>query len=415
MSVFQSVANVLSHAWSVFNNKDPTPRYSGYSYYGPRPWTPQLNGGADNSIAGAIYNRIALDVADIQIRHVFIDDEEKFEKYNKNSKLDELFTVEANADQTPKAFLQDLVLTMFHNGVVAIVPTYATANPDITMAFEPTEVRVGEILEYRPKEVKVKVYDDRTGLPIELWMPKKYTPIIQNPFYFVMNKPNSIGQRLIRKLSILDYIDDDIASGRWNMLIKMPYSTKMELRRKHARERVNELQDQLKNNPMGIGYIDTTEQVTQLNRPVESNILNQVETLKDMFFAQIGITEEVLNGSADEDVMTNYYSRTVEPVISAIVDETKRKFISKTARSQRQTLMYFRDPFKLVSASRMADISDKYTRNEILSSNEVRSSLGKVPDKKNKRSDELINKNINHPLEETTQVEKTEKEEIISK
>lgn len=405
-----SLKDSITHMWNVFKNKDPTPKYSGYSYYGPRPWTPQLNGGPDNSIAGAIYNRIALDVADLQIRHIKVDKQGNFKEYIDDSYLDKLFTVEANLDQIPQAFMQDLVLTMFHQGVAAIVTTWATEDPNITMAFQPAQVRVGEVLEYRPQEVRVKVYDDRDGQQTEIWVEKKNTPIIQNPFYFVMNKPNSIGQRLIRKLSILDYIDDDIASGRWNMLIKMPYSVKQDLRKKHARERVNEIQDQLKNNPLGIGYIDSTEQITQLNRPLESGILDQVTTLQNMFFAQLGITEDVLNGSANEDIMTNYYGRTVEPVIKTIVDEMKRKWISKTARSQGQSIKYFRDPFKLVSATRMADISDKYTRNEILSSNDVRASLGKVPDD-NPRSDELVNKNINHPSDEEEGVVKKKEED----
>lgn len=397
MNVFQSIGEHISHALSVFKNKDPTSTVVTYSSYsGFRPWVPYLNGGPDNSIAGAIYNRIALDVADIQIRHVKTDDEEKFENYVKDS-LDYIFTEEANQDQTTQAFIQDLVLTLFHNGVVAIVPTYIDDN-DIMTVFKVEQVRVGEVLEYKPDSVKVRVYRDSDGQQIERWMPKKWVPIIQNPFYSVMNKPNSVGQRLIRKLSILDYIDNDIADGKWNIMVKMPYAVKTELRKKHARERIKELNEQLKDNPLGIGYLDSSEQVTQLNRPIESGLLEQVENLQNMFFAQLGMTMEILNGSADEDVMTNYYGRTVEPVIKVIVKEIERKWISKDARSKGEAMMYFRDPFKLVSASRMADISDKYTRNEILSSNEVRSSIGKVPDK-NKRSDELLNKNINHPEE----------------
>lgn len=411
MSVFQSIGNALSHAWSIFNNKDPTTTAVTYSSYsGFRPWVPYLNSGPDNSIAGAIYNRIALDVTDIQIRHVKVDEEEKFESYIKDS-LDNLFTQKANTDQISEAFIQDLVLTMFHNGVVAIVPTYADESPDIfrDLNFKVEQVRVGEVLEYKPDEVKVRVYRDTDGQQIEKWLPKKWVPIIQNPFYSVMNKPNSIGQRLIRKLSLLDYIDNDIADGKWNILVKMPYATRTDIRKKHARERINELNEQLKNNPLGIGYMDSAEQITQLNRPIESGLLEQVSNLQDMFFSQLGMTMEILNGTADEDVMTNYYGRTVEPVVKAITKTVDMTWISKEAREKGETMRYFRDPFKLVSASRMADISDKYTRNEILSSNEVRGSIGKVPDK-NKRSDELLNKNISHPEEVTKSLDNTKEE-----
>lgn len=402
-----SILQTISHAWSMFKNKDPTSSTVTYSSYsGFRPWVPYLNSAPDNSIAGAVYNRIALDVADIQIRHVKTDENEKFENFVKNSPLDHIFTKSSNIDQIPKAFIQDLVLTLFNNGVVAMVPTYATESPDISTAFEVTAMRVGEVIEYRPYQIKVRVYREEDGQHVEEWLPKRYVPVIQNPFYTVMNKPNSVGQRLIRKLSILDYIDNDTADGKWNMLVKMPYATKTDLRKAHARARINELNDQLKDNPLGLGFLDAAEQIVQLNRPIESGLLEQVRNLQDMFFAQMGMTMEILNGSADEDVMTNYYGRTIEPVVDAIVKEATRKWISQERQDDGETLMYFRDPFKLVSASRMADISDRYTRNEILSSNEVRSSLGKVPDK-NKRSDELLNKNINHP-QEVTDNKKTE-------
>lgn len=390
----------LSHAWSIFKNKDPTSAITYSSYSGFRPWVPYLNTGPDNSIAGSIYNRIALDVADIQIRHVKVEDD-KIKSFVKDSTLDDLFNYSSNVDQTPKAFIQDLVLTLFYQGVVAIVPTYLTDNPDISRVFKVTEARVGEVLEYQPDRVKVRVYQDSDGQQVEQWVPKRYLPIIQNPFYTVMNKPNSIGQRLIRKLSLLDYIDNDIANGKWNMLVKMPYAVKSDLRKQHARKRIQELNEQLTDNPLGVAFLDASEQVTQLNRPIESGLLDQVEHLQEMFFAQMGMTMEILNGTANEDVMTNYYGRTVEPVVDVIVKEVSRKWISDKQRKDGETLRYFRDPFKLVSATRMADISDRYTRNEILSSNEVRSSIGKTPDK-NKRSDELINKNINHPEETVT-------------
>lgn len=393
---FSDFSDRLVHAWNVFRNKDPTYNRSGYRSYNTRPWIHYSNSSSDKSIAGAVYNRIALDVADVAIRHVRTGDNEKFKEYIPNSKLDYIFHVQANKDQTARAFMQDLVLTLFNKGVVAIVPTNTSANPRITEAFEIHTVRVGEVLEYNSDEVKVNVYNDNTGNMEEVWMLKRSVAIIQNPFYTIMNEPNSVGQRLIRKLSVLDYIDDDIVGGRWNMLIKMPYAVKRELRKEHARKRVEELQDQLKNNPLGIAYVDSTEQITQLNRPLDSNILSQVEFLQKMFFAQLGITEEVLNGSADEETMTNYYNRSVAPVVQAIVDAISTKFITKTARSQHQTMMYFRDPFKLLSPSRMADVADKYTRNEILSTNEVRSSLGYVPSD-DPRADELLNKNINHP------------------
>lgn len=402
----ESFMSRLSHAWSVFKNKDPTTVATYNSYSGFRPWVPYLNGGADNSIAGAIYNRIALDIADIVIRHVQLDDEGKVKDFITDS-LDYIFTDEANIDQTPKAFIQDLALTMFHQGVVAVVPTYALNGYDILKNFQVEQARVGEVLEYRPDEVRVRVYRDTDGQHIEDWFPKAMIPIIQNPFYSVMNKPNSIGQRLIRKLSILDYIDNDIADGKWNILVKMPYAVKTDLRKQHARKRIQELSDQLKDNPLGVGFLDSSEQITQLNRPIESGLMEQVSNLQEMFFAQLGMTMEVLNGSASEDEMTNYYGRTVEPALNAITSEIARKWISKSSRKNGDTIAYFRDPFKLVSASRMADISDKYTRNEILSSNEVRSSIGRKPDP-NKRSDELINKNINHPEDSIQQPIKEE-------
>lgn len=385
----------IVHAWNAFRNKDPTPRHSGHSTFGYRPWIAPMSRGADRSIAGAVFNRIALDVANVSIRHVETDDNGRFKNYVKNSTLDYCFNTEANIDQTGRAFIQDVVLSLFDKGVVAIVPIDTDKNPKITEAFKISTMRVGEIVEYKPDEVKIKVYNDMTGQFEELWYLKRTVALIQNPLYTVMNEYNSVGQRLIRKLSVLDILDDDIASGKWNMLLKMPYSVKQDMRRKRARERVNDLQEQLTNNPYGIAMIDATEQVTQLNRPVDNGLLNQVEFLQKNFYAQLGITEEIMNGTADEDVMTNYYNRSVEPVVAAIVEECRRKFITKTARSEGQSLMYFRNPFSLLSPTKMADVSDKYTRNEILSTNEVRQQIGYIPSD-DPRADQLINKNISH-------------------
>lgn len=410
---FSDFSDRLVHAWNVFRNKDPTRSRSGFRNYNTRPWVHYGNNGADRSIVGAVYNRIALDVADVAIRHVKTDENGEFQEYIKNSALDYIFHVRSNIDQPARAFLQDLVLTLFNKGIVAIVPIDADVSPLITDEFKISNVRVGEILEYTADEVRVRVYNELTGNMEERWALKRCTAIIQNPFYIVMNEPNSIGQRLIRKLSVLDYVDDDIVGGRWNMLIKMPYAVKRELRKSHARQRVEEIQDQLKNNPMGIAYVDSTEQVTQLNRPLDSNILSQVEFLHTMFFNQLGMTNEILNGSADEETMTNYYNRSIAPLLQIIVDESSQKFISNAAReTNHETLMFFRDAFKLLSPSRMADVADKYTRNEILSTNEVRSSLGYIPSK-DPRADELLNKNINHP--EGTQAVSTRNGGEISK
>ena len=388
----------LQHAWNAFRNRDPTyyARDIGPSYsYNPD--RVRLTRGNERSIINAIYNRIGSDVASVDIIHVKLDKEGRYEE-DINDGLNNCLTLEANIDQTARAFRLDVVMSMFDEGYIAIVPIETTANPDLTTSYDILSMRVGKITQWFPKHVRIQVYDELTGVKREKIWPKNQVAIIENPFYSVMNEPNSIMQRLIRKLNLLDVIDEHNGSGKLDLIIQLPYTIKTDARRKQADERRMDIENQLKG-PYGIAYVDGTERITQLNRPVENNLLNQIEYLTSMLYGQLGISQTILDGSADEKTMLNYNTRIVEVIVSAIVDEMKRKFLTKTARSQGQSILFFRDPFKLVPLNNIADMADKFTRNEILSSNEIRQKIGFKPSK-DPKADELRNSNISQAKEE---------------
>lgn len=392
----------LRHAVNAFMNRDPTSSYHtmGTSYTF-RPDRPRMSRGNERSIVTSIFNRIAMDVAQIEIKHCLLDEAGRYSE-DLNTGLNECLTLESNIDQTSRAFIQDVVMSMFDEGVVAIVPVDTSTNPKETTGFDVLTMRTGKILEWYPAHVKVRAYNDRTGQKEEIILPKRSTCIIENPLYAIVNEPNSTVQRLIRKLNLLDVIDEQSSSGKLDMIIQLPYIIKTEKRREEAEKRRKEIEMQLSGSKYGIAYADGTERITQLNRPVENNLLKQIEYLTDMVYSQLGITKEVLDGTADEQTMLNYYSRCVEPIISAIVDEMKRKFLSKTARSQKKTILFFRDPFKLVPVNQMAEIADKFTRNEIMSSNEIRQEIGMKPSK-DPKADQLVNSNISQPNITATQ------------
>lgn len=383
----------FKNAWNAFFNKNPIPdSYYGGSYY--RPDRVRLSRGNERSIVTAIFNRIALDVSSIDIRHCKLDENNRFADYI-DSKLDSCLSLEANIDQTSRAFFQDVIMSMFDEGSVAIIPVETIRNPIETDSYDILSLRTGKITTWYPDQVRVEVYNDRTGRKEEIILPKRMVAIIENPLYSIMNEPNSTLQRLIRKLNLLDSIDEQSGSGKLDLIIQLPYIVKSQARKDQAEQRRKDIETQLNGSKYGIAYTDGTEKITQLNRPVENNLLKQVEYLTSMLYSQLGITQAVLDGTADEKTMTNYYSRTVEPIISAVVDEMKRKFLTKTARSQKQTILFFRDPFKLVPVEKLADIADKFTRNEILSSNEIRGIVGRKPSD-DPRADMLINSNLNH-------------------
>jgi len=396
----------LQHGWNAFvNNRDPTEyRDSGYTY-SYRPDRPRLSRGNERSIVNSIYNRVAMDVAAINMMHCKLDDNGRFDSVI-NSKLNNCLTLEANIDQTSRAFIQDVVVSMFDEGHVAIVPIDTTINPKDSGSYDIVSMRVGKILEWRPAHIKVRVYNDRTGLKEEIIVPKKNAAIIENPLYAVVNEPNSTVQRLIRKLNLLDAIDEQSGSGKLDLIIQLPYVIKSEARRQQAESRRKDIEMQLAGSKYGIAYTDGTERITQLNRPVENNLLKQIEYLTSMAYAQLGITQSVMDGTADEKTMLNYYDRTIEPIISAIVDEMKRKFLTKTARSQSQSIIYVRNPFKLVPVNDLAEIADKFTRNEIMSSNEIRQIIGMKPSK-DPKADQLVNSNLNQPEEKAAPIDKT--------
>ena len=394
-----SFGSRLKHAWNAFTNKDPTGFYRrdlGSAYY-YRPDRPRMTRGNERSIVTSIFNRIALDVASLDIKHCRLDDSGRYLE-DMDSSLNNCLTIESNIDQTPRAFIQDVVLSMFDEGCVAIVPVDTTINPDITQAFDVNSLRTGKILEWYPAHVKVRVYNDRTGEKEDVILPKNRVGIVENPLYSVINEPNSTVQRLIRKLNLLDAIDEQSSSGKLDLIIQLPYTIKSETKRQQAEDRRKDIEMQLTGSKYGVAYTDATEKVTQLNRPIENNLLKQIEYLTSMANAQLGITQTILDGTADDKTMLNYYNRTIEPIIAAIVDEMKRKFLSKTARSQRQTIKFFRDPFKLVPVNEIAEIADKFTRNEITSSNEIRQFIG-MPPSKDPKADELRNSNISQPNE----------------
>ena len=390
------LGNRLQHAWNAFmNSRDPTyDNYSG-SGYTYRPDRPKLSRGNERSIVAAIENRIAIDVASLNVWHCKLDKNGMLEEILKSG-LNNCLTTEANIDQTSRAFLFDTALSMLDEGVVAIVPQETTLNPKITGSYDINSMRTGKVIQWKPNHVQIRMYNEFTGEKEDIWLPKKVVAIVENPFYAVMNEPNSTLQRLIRKLNLLDVIDEQNGSAKLDLIIQLPYQVKSDLRKQHAEDRRKSIKDQLTNDQYGIAYVDSTEKITQLNRPVENNLMGQIEYLTRMLYSQLGITEGILDGTADEQTQLNYINRTVEPIISAIVDEMKRKFLTKTARSQGQTIVFYRDPFKLVPLNNVADIVDKFTRNEVMTSNEVRQKMGLMPSK-DPKADELINSNIRQP------------------
>ena len=393
-----ALGNRLKHAFNAFMNRDPTYYRNIGSGYSIRPDRPRLSRGNERSIVTSIFNRIAIDVASIDIKHCRLDNNGRFIE-EIDSGLNNCLGLEANIDQTGRAFIQDIVMSMLDEGCVAIVPVDTTLNPKITNSYDILSMRTGKIIEWYPAHVKVRVYNDKTGEKEDIILPKKQVGILENPLYAVVNEPNSNMQRLIRKLSLLDVTDEQTASGKLDLIIQLPYAVKSDLRKRQADDRVKAIEDQLATNKYGIAYIDGTEKVTQLNRSVENNLLKQIEYLTGMAFSQIGITQSILDGSADEKTMLNYYNRTIDPIISVIVDEMKRKFLTKTARSQQQSILYFRDPFKLVPVNDIAEIADKFTRNEIMTSNEIRQIVGMKPSD-DPKADELRNSNISQSKEE---------------
>lgn len=399
----------LKHAWNAFvNNRDPTISYrdigGGYSY---RPDRPRLTRGNERSIVTSVYNRIALDTAAITVQHCKLDENGRLLS-TMNSKLNKCLTLEANLDQTGRAFIQDAVMSMLDEGCVAIVPVETTFNPKVTESYDISSMRTAKIIEWYPQHVRVRLYNERTGQKEDIILPKTTVAIVENPLFAVINEPNSTMQRLIRKLSLLDVTDEQTASGKLDLIIQLPYIIKTDARRQQAEQRRKDIEMQLAGSKYGIAYTDGTEKITQLNRSLDNNLMKQVEYLTNLLFSQLGITQTILDGSADDKTMLNYYTRTIEPIIAAITDEMKRKFLSKTARSQGQSIMFFRDPFKLVPVNDIAEIADKFTRNEIMTSNELRQIVGMKPSS-DPKADQLINSNLNHPDEtETPKVEPIE-------
>ena len=399
-----NVLDRLKHSWNAFMNKDPTPRYNDYGMsYSHRPDRPRLTRGNEKTIVTSVYNRIALDVSAINLRHCKLDDNGRFVE-NVDSKLNSCLNLEANIDQSGRSFIQDVVMSMLDEGVVAIVPIDTTLNPLDTSSFDVLSMRTGKITQWYPAHVKINVYNDRTGNREDIIMPKKSVAIIENPLYAVINEPNSTMQRLIRKLSLLDIVDEQSSAGKLDLIIQLPYVIKSEARRKQAEDRRKDIEMQLAGSKYGIAYTDGTERITQLNRSLDNNLMKQIEYLTNMLFSQLGITQTILEGTADEQTMLNYNNRTIEPIISAIADEMKRKVLTKTARTQSQTITFFRDPFKLVPVNNIAEIADKFTRNEIMTSNEIRQIVGLKPSD-DPKADQLINSNLNHPPEEQAQTE----------
>ena len=396
----------LRHAWNTFLSRDPLSyRYSFGPSYSYRPDRPIFSRGNERSIVTSVYNRIALDVSSMTIQHVRLDENDRFKEVIESG-LNNCLNLEANIDQTGRAFVQDIVMSMLDEGCVAIVPVDTTFNPKETGSFDISTMRTGKILEWYPQHVKVRVYNDRKGEKEDILVPKSTVAIVENPFYSVMNEPNSTMQRLIRKLNLLDAIDEQSGSGKLNLIIQLPYVIKTAARRQQAEERRKDIEEQLSGSKYGVAYTDGTEHVVQLNRPVDNNLMSQIEYLTSMLYSQLGLTQGIMDGSADEKTMQNYYTRTIEPILSAIVDEMKRKFLTKTARSQKQSILFFRDPFKLVPVSEIAEIADKMTRNEIMTSNEIRQKIGMKPST-DPKADELRNSNLSAPAENTPQSQPT--------
>lgn len=400
----------IKHSWNAFMNKDPTYNYqnigSSYSY---RPDRTRLTRGNERSIVNSIYTRIALDVASIGVKHCRLDENGRFESVI-DSNLNNCLTVEANIDQTSRAFLQDIVMSMLDEGSVAIVPVDTTLDPRVTSSYDILSMRTGKIIDWYPSHVRVRLYNDKTGRREEVLLQKKSVAIIENPFYSIMNEPNSTNQRLIRKLNLLDSIDEQSGSGKLDMIVQLPYSVKSPIQEARAESRRQNLEKQLSGSKYGIAYIDSTEKITQLNRPLENQLMKQIEYLTSMLHGQLGITQAILDGTADEQTQLNYITHTVEPIISAIVDEMNRKFLTKTARTQNQTIAFFRDPFKLVPVNNIAEIADKFTRNEIMTSNEIRQVIGMKPSD-DPKADQLVNSNISQPEGDEPQQEEVYEDE----
>lgn len=390
----------FQNAWNAFRNKDPS--NGSYFSYGEsssiRPDRPRLIRGSERSIINSIVTRIAIDASSIDIKHVRLDENQRYTE-DVNSGLNNCLTLEANLDQTSRAFFQDVVTSMLDEGCVAVIPVDTNINPRNTDSYDILSLRTGKILEWYPRHVRVQVYNERTGRKEEIVVEKRTTAIIENPMYSVMNEYNSTMQRLIRKLALLDITDESTASGKMDLIIQLPYTIKTETRKAQAESRKKDIEMQLATSKYGIAYIDGTEKITQLNRSVENNLMKHVEYLTSMLYSQLGITAEVMNGTADEQTMLNYNNRTIEPILSAIVDEFKRKFLTKTARTQSQSIEYFRDPFRLVPVNNIAEIADKFTRNEIMTSNEIRQIVGMKPSK-DPNADELRNKNLSQAKED---------------
>ena len=394
----KTLGSRFKNAFNAFFSRDPTPAYNYGPSYSSRPDRPRLSRGNERSIITAVYNKIALDVASVDFHHCKVDDSGRYVEDMKSG-LNECLTLQANIDQTYQSFIQDVVLSMFDEGVVAVVPVETTLNPDISDGYDVLSMRTAKIIQWYPKHIKVNLYNERTGRKEDLILAKSDVAIIENPFYAVMNEPNSTANRLIRKLALLDATDEQTASGKLDLIIQLPYVIKSEARKKQAENRRKDIEMQLAGSKYGIAYTDGTEKITQLNRSVENNLMKQIEYLRDMLYSQLFITQSIMEGTADEKTMLNYNSRVIEVIVSAIACEMKRKFLSRTARSQNQTISYFRDPFKLVPVDNMAEIADKFTRNEIMTSNEIRQVIGMKPSD-DPKADELRNSNLNHPDEQ---------------
>ncbi|MCM1577933.1 MAG: phage portal protein [Ruminococcus sp.] len=402
-----SLGNRIKRAWNAFTARSPT--YADYGAgYGIRPDRARFTRGNERTVVTSVYNRIALDVASVTIQHVKLDENGRFKEVV-NSELNYCLNTEANIDQTGRAFIQDVVMSVLDEGCAAIVPVdtgdkeYAeddTRNRGVDRV-DIYSLRVGKIIEWYPEHIRVRLYNDRTGHKEELTVPKTSAAIIENPLYAVINEPNSTMQRLIRKLSLLDAIDEQSGAGKLDLIIQLPYVVKTEARRQQAENRRQDIERQLAGSKYGIAYTDGTERITQLNRPLENNLMNQIEYLTSMLYSQLGLCREILDGTADDKVMTSYYNRSVEPFVSALTDEMNRKFLSREARDEGEAIKFFRDPFRLISVTEIADIADKFTRNEIMSTNEFRPIIGLKPSD-DPKADELLNKNISHPAEETT-------------
>lgn len=395
-----TIGSRFKRAFNAFmNSRDPTLNYKetgpGYSY---RPDRPRLTRGNERSIVTSLVNRIALDVSSLTINHCKVDDNGRFLE-TIDSHLNNCLTLEANIDQTSRAFIQDIVMSMFDEGCIAIVPVDTSANPATTTSYDIYTMRVGKIIQWKARHVQVRLYNDRTGEKEDVWFLKSTVGIIENPFFAVVNEPNSTVQRLMRKLALLDFVDEQSSSGKLDLIVQLPYTIKSETRKEQADKRRKDIEVQLTNSKYGIAYVDSTEKITQLNRPLENNLMKQIEYLTNMLYSQLGITQSILDGTADEQTLLNYQTRTIEPIVSAIVDEMKRKFLSKTARTQKQTIAVFRDPFKLVPVNQIAEIADKFTRNEIMTSNEIRQIIGMKPST-DPKADQLRNSNLNHPDEQ---------------